>query len=71
MFCCNCGNQLLVNANFCSECGNKVFLKVVDYNSLQKINNLICYEGKPFSGTGNAYYPQGNKKNEETFFLMA
>ena len=56
MFCCNCGNQLLAHANFCPECGNKVFVKVVDYNKLQKINNLMCHEGKPYSGSGVAYY---------------
>ncbi len=67
MFCCNCGNQLLTNANFCSECGNKVFVQVVDYNKLQKINNLMCYEGKPYSGSGIAYYGNGQKKHQETF----
>ena len=67
MFCCNCGNQLLPNVNFCPECGNKVLVNVVHYNKLQKINQLMCYEGKPFSGAGIAYYGNGQKKNEETF----
>jgi len=67
MFCCNCGNQLLPNINFCSECGNKVLVNVVNYNKLQKINKLMCFEGKPFSGSGIAYYGNAQKKNEETF----
>ncbi|MCK4843209.1 MAG: toxin-antitoxin system YwqK family antitoxin [Methylococcales bacterium] len=58
---------MLANANFCAECGTKVFVKVVNYNTLQKVNNLMCYEGKPFTGSGVAYYFNGQKKHEETF----
>jgi len=67
MFCCKCGCQLLASANFCTECGNKVFVKIVDFNKLQRINNVICHEGKPYSGSGVSYYCNGQKKNEETF----
>mgnify|MGYP002150302864 CR=1 FL=1 len=67
MFCCKCGNQLLISANFCTECGNKVFVNIVDYNKLHKINNVMCYEGKPYSGSGVAYYCNGQKKHEETY----
>lgn len=67
MFCCRCGSQLLAEANFCTECGEKVYVKLVDYNRLQKINNLMCHEGKPYTGSGVAYYCNGQKKHEETF----
>ena len=62
MFCCNCGNQLLANVNFCSVCGHKVSIQTVDYNKLCKINNLMCFDGKPFTGTGVSYYLERQKK---------
>ncbi len=67
MFCSKCGGQLLASANFCTECGNKVYIKTLKHNELQRVNNVICHNGKPFSGVGVSYYCNGQKKHEETY----